>query len=96
MSRAFERLAPLAAKGMVLGLDTMRDALRASGDPQRRTAGPRRSMVTSATYPVPGGSPRTAAPGERPSRRPQNSYCNDTAKRCSRGDPRRSVQTSFN
>ena len=36
MSRAFERLAPLAAKGMVLGLDSMRDALRASGDPQRR------------------------------------------------------------
>ena len=36
MSRAFERLAPLAAKGMVLGLDSMRDALRAWGDPHLR------------------------------------------------------------
>jgi dihydrofolate synthase/folylpolyglutamate synthase len=36
VSRVFESLAPLVAKGMVLGLDGMRDALRASGDPQRR------------------------------------------------------------
>ena len=36
MSRAFQRLAPLAAKGMVLGLDSMRDALRAWGDPHLR------------------------------------------------------------
>ena len=36
MSRVFETLAPLAARGMVLGLDTMRAALAASGDPQQR------------------------------------------------------------
>lgn len=36
MSRALQRLLPLSAKGMVLGLETMREALRASGDPHLR------------------------------------------------------------
>ncbi len=34
--RALERLAPLVKQGMVLGLDAMRAALAASGDPQSR------------------------------------------------------------
>lgn len=36
MSRALQRLAPLVPKGMLLGLDAMRSALHAWGDPQRR------------------------------------------------------------